>query len=53
MQRSSLERLEEIKNTMLGDKYIFDIPIYDILNNPTYAHSFEFYFEKIKNNKNH
>ena len=40
-----------ITNTMLGDKYIFDVPVYDILANPTYSHSFEFYAEKFKVNK--
>ena len=28
---------------MLGNKYIFDVPRYEILDNPDYCNKFEFY----------
>jgi len=53
MQRNSQQYTKAIKNTMLGGKYIFDVPIYDILSNPTYSNSFEFYEEKFTLNQNY
>ena len=36
------KNLEKIKNEYLGEKYILDVPRYEVLANPSYCQRFEY-----------
>jgi len=42
MGRMNIRELKKLRTVTLGSNYILDIPRYDILASPNYAHKFEF-----------